>query len=257
MVNVNMQADLSGNIMNSYFPHDSNARNSDKVIKLRMRHKSAGYGVYFMILERLRDSEDYTSPRDYNVIAYDLREDASLIKSVVEDFGLFTISDDGKYFYSEEFRERMAIKDSVSEKRAEAGRIAAAKRWQTHSNRIANALQTHNTPNAVAMPNKIKENKSKDIKENNTEVLQKKSYRFSPPTLEEIKAYILEKGYSVDADRFFNFYESKGWYVGKNKMKDWKAAVRTWTNQEKKTGFDTGIVLTDNSTAKYEETWNR
>lgn len=257
MVNVNMQADLSGNIMNSYFPHDSNARNSDKVIKLRMRHKSAGYGVYFMILERLRDSEDYTSPRDYNVIAYDLREDASLIKSVVEDFGLFTISDDGKCFYSEEFRERMSIKDSVSEKRAEAGRIAAAKRWQTHSNRIANALQTHSTPNANAMPNKIKENKSKDIKENNTEVLQKKSYRFSPPTLEEIKAYILEKGYSVDADRFFNFYESKGWYVGKNKMKDWKAAVRTWTNQEKKTGFDTGIVLTDNSTAKYEETWNR
>ena len=125
--------------MNSYFPHDSNARNSDKVIKLRMRHKSAGYGVYFMILERLRDSEDYTSHRDYNVIAYDLREDASLIKSVVEDFGLFTISDDGKYFYSQEFRERMAIKDSVSEKRAEAGRIAAAKRWQTHSKRIANA----------------------------------------------------------------------------------------------------------------------
>lgn len=257
MVNVNMQADLSGNTMNSYFPHDSNARNSDKVIKLRMRHKSAGYGVYFMILERLRDSEDYTSPRDYNVIAYDLREDASLIKSVVEDFGLFTISDDGKYFYSEEFIERMAIKDSVSEKRAEAGRIAAAKRWQTHSKRIANALQTHSTPNAVAMPNKIKENKSKDIKENNTEVLQKKSYRFSPPTLEEIKTYILEKGYSVDADRFFNFYESKGWYVGKNKMKDWKAAVRTWTNQEKKSGFDTGIVLTDNSTTKYEESWNR
>ena len=101
------------------------------------------------------------------------------------------------------------------------------------------------------MPNKIKENKSKDIKENNTEVLQKKSYRFSPPTLEEIKAYILEKGYAVDADRFFNFYESKGWYVGKNKMKDWKAAVRTWTNQDRKSGFDTGIVLTDNSTAKY------
>lgn len=252
-----MQADLSGNTMNSYFPHDSNARNSDKVIKLRMRHKSAGYGVYFMILERLRDSEDYTSPRDYNVIAYDLREDASLIKSVVEDFGLFTISDDGKYFYSEEFRERMVIKDSVSEKRAEAGRIAAAKRWQTHSKRIANALQTHSTPNAVAMPNKIKENKSKDIKENNTEILQKKSYRFSPPTLEEIKTYILEKGYSVDADRFFNFYESKGWYVGKNKMKDWKAAVRTWTNQEKKSEFDTGIVLTDNSTTKYEESWNR
>lgn len=52
---------------------------------------------------------------------------------------------------------------------------------------------------------------------------------FVPPTLEEVKAYILEKGYAVDAERFIDFYTSKGWMVGKNKMKDWKAAVRTWS----------------------------
>ena len=97
--------------LTSYFPHDSNARNSDKLIRLRMRHKAAGYGVYFMILERLREEPEYTSVKDYNMIAFDLREDASLIKSVVEDFGLFVLTDDGKYFYSESFKQRMEIKD--------------------------------------------------------------------------------------------------------------------------------------------------
>lgn len=53
--------------------------------------------------------------------------------------------------------------------------------------------------------------------------------RFAPPTLEEVQEYITEKGYNIDAERFIDFYQSKGWMVGKNKMKDWKAAVRTWS----------------------------
>lgn len=59
------------------------------------------------------------------------------------------------------------------------------------------------------------------------------SKRFTKPTIEQIQSYINEKGYSVDAERFFDFYESKGWMVGKNKMKDWKACVRTWQGKEK------------------------
>lgn len=54
--------------------------------------------------------------------------------------------------------------------------------------------------------------------------------RFTPPTLEEVKEYCNERGNSVNPETFINFYESKGWYVGKNKMKDWKACVRTWEN---------------------------
>ena len=52
--------------------------------------------------------------------------------------------------------------------------------------------------------------------------------KFVKPTIDEIKEYIKEKGYDVDAERFFNFYESKGWVVGKSPMKNWKAAVSTW-----------------------------
>ena len=58
--------------------------------------------------------------------------------------------------------------------------------------------------------------------------------RFIPPTLEEVQAYCNERGNNVDAERFINHYTSNGWKVGKNKMQDWKAAVRTW----EKNGYD-------------------
>lgn len=56
----------------------------------------------------------------------------------------------------------------------------------------------------------------------------KKVKRFTPPTLEEVKAYCTERGNSVDPETFIDFYSSKGWKVGNQPMKDWKAAVRTW-----------------------------
>nr|DAI22930.1 MAG TPA: DNA polymerase [Caudoviricetes sp.] len=62
----------------------------------------------------------------------------------------------------------------------------------------------------------------------------KSEKRFSPPSIEEVDSYIQEKGYTVDAERFVNFYESKGWYVGKNKMKNWHAAVATWQKGDDK-----------------------
>lgn len=55
-----------------------------------------------------------------------------------------------------------------------------------------------------------------------------KRKRFIPPTLDEVKAYCQERGNNVDPERFMAYYESNGWMVGRNKMKDWKAAVRSW-----------------------------
>lgn len=54
------------------------------------------------------------------------------------------------------------------------------------------------------------------------------SKKFHKPTLEEVKEYIHKNNYSVDAERFIDYYKSNGWKVGKNPMKDWKACVRTW-----------------------------
>lgn len=58
---------------------------------------------------------------------------------------------------------------------------------------------------------------------------------FKKPTIEEVEAYIKEKGYAIDAEEFWYFYESKGWMIGKNKMKNWKAACTTWLKKQMKT----------------------
>lgn len=58
--------------------------------------------------------------------------------------------------------------------------------------------------------------------------------RFTPPTLDEVKDYICEKGYSVDAEYWYNYYQSNGWKVGRNKMVDWKACISQWNAREKK-----------------------
>lgn len=75
---------------------------------------------------------------------------------------------------------------------------------------------------------------NKNIKDNREGKSGKSEKRFSPPSIEEVDSYIREKGYTVDAERFVNFYESKGWYVGKNKMKNWRAAVATWQKEDNK-----------------------
>jgi hypothetical protein len=62
------------------------------------------------------------------------------------------------------------------------------------------------------------------------------SKRFTPPTAHEVSAYSDEINAGVDGQQFVDFYESKGWMIGKNKMKDWKAAVRTWKRSESQRG---------------------
>lgn len=67
---------------------------------------------------------------------------------------------------------------------------------------------------------------------------------FKPPTVDDVRAYCTERGNNVDPQSFVDFYESKGWMIGKNKMKDWKAAVRTWERSETKTKQEGTAKLT-------------
>lgn len=71
----------------------------------------------------------------------------------------------------------------------------------------------------------------KDSKEES--VRGEKAKRFYPPTLDEVKQYCKERKNNIDPMAFIDFYSSKGWMIGKNRMKDWKAAVRTWERKRK------------------------
>lgn len=84
-----------------------------------------------------------------------------------------------------------------------------------------------------------KEYKKTRIQENNNSACARVSHgdgvsikKFIPPEVQEVRAYCMERGNDVDPERFVDFYEAKGWMVGKNKMKDWRAAVRNWERNE-------------------------
>lgn len=60
--------------------------------------------------------------------------------------------------------------------------------------------------------------------------------RFTPPSADDVRAYAAEKGYTIDPEAFVDYYIANGWKVGKNPMKDWKAAVRTWVRKDNEHG---------------------
>ena len=91
-------------------------------------------------------------------------------------------------------------------------------------------LESHVTSRDSHATDKNREDKTR-IDEIRKEVSAAK--RFTPPTVDEVKAYCDERGNSVDPERFVDFYASKGWMVGKTKMKDWKATVRNWERSDK------------------------
>lgn len=76
-------------------------------------------------------------------------------------------------------------------------------------------------------------NNKEDININNNSLYKRESSRFQKPSIDEIRQYCISRNKSVDPEQFFNFYESKGWTIGKSHMKDWRAAVRTWEKREK------------------------
>jgi predicted phage replisome organizer len=80
----------------------------------------------------------------------------------------------------------------------------------------------------------------KDKEKNSINGTSPPKKHFTPPTLEEVKAYCNERNNGVDAFKWHNHYTSNGWMVGKNKMKDWKAAVRTWEKGDGNNGSNTG-----------------
>lgn len=68
---------------------------------------------------------------------------------------------------------------------------------------------------------------------NNNSLYKKSSSHFQKPSLDEIRQYCISRSNKVNPEQFFNFYESKGWMVGKTPMRDWRAAIRTWEKREK------------------------
>jgi dGTP triphosphohydrolase len=143
-----------------YFSHDSNAKDDPKILQLRMEMGWEGYGLFWAIIEMLRNESDFRMRTHYKGIAFALQTHEDCIKKLINEFDLFEL--DEQYFWSESLLKRMELKEERSEK----ARESAKKRWNRDID--ANAMRTHSERNADAM--QLKESKVKEIKEKETKV---------------------------------------------------------------------------------------
>jgi uncharacterized protein YdaU (DUF1376 family) len=139
-------------IKQTYFSHDSNARNDIKLIRLRSKYGYEGYGIYFAIIELLFSEDNKLCINDFETLAFGLQCDSKKLEDIILNFDLFRFNEN--CFYSERLDNVINEIQSKSLKASES----AKKRWNN-----ANEEQTHSERNAIKL-NKIKSNKTKSNK---------------------------------------------------------------------------------------------
>lgn len=143
--------------------------------------------------------------------------------------------------------------DDISTTRREAGKAGAAARWQNGKRIFANGKNGK----AIVANGKNGNTETNTETKTNTQLSNDskgdiRAKRFTPPTLAEVQSYVAERHSPVDPQEFIDFYESKGWMVGKTPMKNWKAACRNAEKWERwaKTA-DPKEKTPDNSLAEF------
>lgn len=134
-------------------------------------------------------------------------------------------------FISAQIDRDMKKYQEVVEKRRAAGSAGGKQKASNAKQNMASVANANTCKQTLHDNDHVNEN---DIKKKDTKVSKEKS--FIPPSVENVREYCQEGGYRVDAECFVDFYASKGWMVGKTKMKDWKAAVRNWARNNRGDG---------------------
>ena len=130
-----------------YFPHDVNARYDPKLVLLvATLGKGAGY-LYWELVEMLYENANNKLPTDYKLLSKILHDNEKKIKKVVENFELFKLSSDGKFFYSVRSKDTIEKMKNVHQKRSNAGRKGMSQRWgneKTDNENITSLYQSYN-----------------------------------------------------------------------------------------------------------------
>lgn len=212
-----------------FFKHYTNMRNDVKIKRVIKRYGLKGYGLYNAIIESI--AESLCSERPLPA----LEETA---QDIAEQYNDDTVAINDIMAYM--------LKQGLFELDEITGRIICHKLYrfldksQTRSPEIRQMIENYkqNTIKSIECPGQIKTVSDKsdrvevEVEESRVEGA-KTPKRFFPPSLREVQEYLDELGETrFTANKFCNSYEAKGWMVGKSKMKSWKAAVRTWRDNE-------------------------
>lgn len=179
-------------------------------LKMLLRSIMSDGKLYFDGLE-----DDFASE-----LALDLDEKEENVQITIQYLlksGLLEMCSDEEYYLPD-------TKDSTGCETAAASRMrkCRAKKDKLERNNVTPMLQS----GYGEIEKELEIEKEKEIDSSASTTTKRK--RFEKPTLSQITQYCLERNNNVNAEQFYDYYESNGWKVGKNSMKDWKAAVRTW-----------------------------
>ena len=175
------------------------------------------YETFEIVIEKIKDIEE----REW-------------LRKVIIQYGLHGI--EPETFYSEALEIAWTICKDLIDQQHHRREVNAANRAGKK------AEPATNEENLAAEP----QPEEKPAQEIQPEKPKRKN--FVKPTVEEIAAYCKEKNYNINAQQFFNYYESNGWKIGRNAMKSWQAAVQNWNMRDKTNNKAAGTMWANNST---------
>lgn len=191
-----------------WYKHDSNANMDAKLQAVILEYGAEGYGLYWYCLELIASNVDADN------LSFELEHDARII---ARNLGMGV----------QRCEEMMKFMISLGLFEASNGVITCLKLAKRADDYTAKLVKSE-LSQAVDCLDLLESPTNSEKVQLDKKRIDKKKSRFTPPTVEEVQAYCRERNNTIDAGRFVDFYEAKGWMVGKNKMKSWQAAVRTW-----------------------------
>ena len=147
--------------------------------------------------------------------------------SIFKDLGLIDVLENGAIYM-------LDIQNFIGKGSSEADRKREYRqRIETDRTNVQTNLRqiSEKSPPEIEIELEIEKKIEKEI-DSSAKSTTTKRKRFEKPTISDIEQYCIERNNNIIAEQFFDYYESNGWKVGKNSMKDWKAAVRTWERSE-------------------------
>jgi len=179
-----------------YFPHFSNARTDRKLLRVRKELGIEGYGIYFMILEVLRDTPEYKYPlEDIDLLALEFVTSEQKVRTVICNYTLFEV-DENQCFFSAKFNEYLEPYLRMKQQRIDAGKASAAKRML-------------NDRSTTVQQSKVKESKVKESKLQNS-VCEKQDFSILT-TIEALQAqeFVYRLGRKdITIDDVFNYWQA-------------------------------------------------
>lgn len=208
-----------------FFSHDYNARTDVKIKNLIRKHGMLGYGIYWSIVEDLYNNANALQT-NYESIAYDLRIDENVAKSIINDFDLFVINNG--LFGSLSVQSRLDKRAEKSKRATDSANI----RWGNN----ANAMQTQSDSNALK-ERKGKENKGNDIKVNKSIIERSQDfYKSLTPFLEIYNEELIQKFHLYwtehgERDKKMRFEKEKSFGISR-RLSTWKEKEKSFAKKE-------------------------